>query len=60
MDVQASGDSRVKDDWSTVPAAGSRVLVTGAAGGLSRAPSTALAGVGTEVVGIGLPGRTRT
>jgi 3-oxoacyl-[acyl-carrier protein] reductase len=41
--------------WSTVPAAGSRVLVTGAAGGLGQALSSALVEVGAEVVGIDLP-----
>jgi 3-oxoacyl-[acyl-carrier protein] reductase len=43
-------------DWSTVPARGSRVLVTGAAGGLGRALSSALAEVSAEVVGIDRPG----
>ena len=36
-------------DWSTVPAAGSRVLVTGAAGGLGQALSSVLVEVGAEV-----------
>jgi NAD(P)-dependent dehydrogenase (short-subunit alcohol dehydrogenase family) len=47
-------------DWSTVPAAGSRVLVTGAAGGLGRALSSVLVEVGAEVVGIDLPGTDAT
>jgi NAD(P)-dependent dehydrogenase (short-subunit alcohol dehydrogenase family) len=42
--------------WSTVPATGSRVIVTGAAGGLGRELTTALVGLGAEVVGIDLPG----
>jgi len=47
-------------DWSTVPPAGTRVLVTGAAGGLGRALSGALAEVDDEVVGIDLSGTDRT
>jgi hypothetical protein len=47
---------RCPPDWSTVPAPGSRVVVTGAAGGLGRALSSALAEVGAEVVGIDRPG----
>ena len=47
-------------DWSTVPAAGTRVLVTGAAGGLGRALSSVLVEVGAEVVGIDLPGTDAT
>jgi NAD(P)-dependent dehydrogenase (short-subunit alcohol dehydrogenase family) len=47
-------------DWSTVPAPGSRVLVTGAAGGLGRALSSVLAEVVAEVVGIDLPGTEAT
>jgi NAD(P)-dependent dehydrogenase (short-subunit alcohol dehydrogenase family) len=47
-------------EWSTVPAPGTRVLVTGAAGGLGRAVSSALAEVGAEVVGIDLPGTDAT
>jgi NAD(P)-dependent dehydrogenase (short-subunit alcohol dehydrogenase family) len=47
-------------DWSTVPAAGTRVLVTGAAGGLGRALSSVFVEVGVEVVGIDLPGTDAT
>ena len=47
-------------DWLTVPAPGCRVLLTGAAGGLGRALSSALAEVGAEVVGIDLPGTDAT
>jgi 3-oxoacyl-[acyl-carrier protein] reductase len=47
-------------EWSTVPAQGSRVLLTGAAGGLGRALSAALVEVGAEVVGIDLPGTDAT
>ena len=43
-------------EWSTVPAPGTRVLLTGAAGGLGRALSAALGEAGAEVVGIDLPG----
>ena len=43
-------------EWSTVPDPGSRVLVTGAAGGLGRALSAALTELGAEVVGIDVPG----
>jgi 3-oxoacyl-[acyl-carrier protein] reductase len=43
-------------EWSTVPAAGSRVIVTGAAGGLGRVLTSALLELGTEVVGVDLPG----
>ncbi|WP_037075724.1 SDR family NAD(P)-dependent oxidoreductase [Pseudonocardia spinosispora] len=39
-------------DWSTVPVKGAKVLVTGAAGGLGRALTEALAQLGVEVVGI--------
>lgn len=46
-------------DWSTVPAPGIRVLVTGP-GGLGRAVSSALAEVGAEVMGIDLPGTEAT
>jgi NAD(P)-dependent dehydrogenase (short-subunit alcohol dehydrogenase family) len=42
-------------EWSTVPAPGTRVLLTGAAGGLGRALSAALAEVDAQVVGIDLP-----
>src|SRR3954469_16342960 len=43
-------------EWSTVPAAGSRVIVTGAAGGLGRALTSALLELGSEVVGVDQPG----
>jgi NAD(P)-dependent dehydrogenase (short-subunit alcohol dehydrogenase family) len=43
-------------EWSTVPAVGSKVIVTGAAGGLGRALTTALLQVGAEVVGVDRPG----
>jgi 3-oxoacyl-[acyl-carrier protein] reductase len=43
-------------EWSTVPPAGSRVVVTGAAGGLGRELSSALGKLGAEVVGIDRPG----
>src|SRR5262249_21190703 len=43
-------------EWSTVPAAGTRVIVTGAAGGLGRQLTAALVKLGAEVVGIDLPG----
>ncbi|MEV4601697.1 SDR family oxidoreductase [Amycolatopsis sp. NPDC049253] len=39
-------------DWSTLPRPGSRVVVTGAAGGLGRALVAALTQVGARVVGI--------
>ena len=42
-------------EWSTVPAPGTRVLLTGAAGGLGRALSAVLAEVDAQVVGIDLP-----
>lgn len=42
--------------WSTVPEPGSRVLLTGVAGGLGRAISAALKEVGAEVAGIDRPG----
>lgn len=42
-------------EWSTVPAAGSRVIVTGAAGGLGRALTSALLELGSEVVGVDRP-----
>jgi 3-oxoacyl-[acyl-carrier protein] reductase len=38
--------------WSTVPAAGSRVLITGAAGGLGRQLTCVLETLGADVVGI--------
>jgi 3-oxoacyl-[acyl-carrier protein] reductase len=44
-----------RPEWATVPDPGSRVLVTGAAGGLGKALSAALTDVGVEVVGIDLP-----
>lgn len=47
-------------EWSTVPTRGSRVVLTGAAGGLGRALSTALAEVEAQVVGIDLPGTNAT
>jgi 3-oxoacyl-[acyl-carrier protein] reductase len=40
------------DDWSTVPTAGSRVVVTGSTGGLGRALVGALEKLGADVVGI--------
>lgn len=40
------------DDWSTVPVTGSRVVVTGATGGLGRALVGALEKLGADVVGI--------
>lgn len=43
-------------DWSTVPTAGSRVVVTGAAGGLGRELTSVLGKLGAEVVGIDRPG----
>lgn len=43
-------------EWSTVPAPGTRVLVTGAAGGIGRAAGTALAELGCPFVGIDRPG----
>jgi len=43
-------------EWSTLPSAGSRVVVTGAAGGLGRELTTALGKLGAEVVGIDRPG----
>ncbi|MDT7797529.1 MAG: 3-oxoacyl-[acyl-carrier protein] reductase [Actinomycetota bacterium] len=46
--------------WSTVPPTGTRILVTGAAGGLGRALVGALAEVGADVVGIDLPGTDAT
>lgn len=42
--------------WSTVPEPGSRVLVTGAAGGLGRALVAALTELDAAVVGIDRPG----
>jgi NAD(P)-dependent dehydrogenase (short-subunit alcohol dehydrogenase family) len=42
--------------WSTVPGPGSRVLVTGAAGGLGRALVAALTELDAVVVGIDRPG----
>ncbi|HEY0451088.1 SDR family NAD(P)-dependent oxidoreductase [Actinophytocola sp.] len=47
-------------DWSTVPVPGSRVVLTGAAGGLGRALADALGEVGAEVVGVDLPGTGAT
>ncbi|HEX4225795.1 MAG TPA: SDR family NAD(P)-dependent oxidoreductase [Pseudonocardiaceae bacterium] len=44
--------SERRPGWSTVPEPGSRVLVTGAAGGLGRALVAALGELGAEVVGI--------
>jgi 3-oxoacyl-[acyl-carrier protein] reductase len=46
--------------WATVPAPGSRVLVTGVAGGLGRALAAALTEVGAQVVGIDRPGTDAT
>jgi 3-oxoacyl-[acyl-carrier protein] reductase len=43
-------------DWSTVPSAGTKVVVTGAAGGLGRALVSALLELDAEVVGIDRPG----
>lgn len=43
-------------DWSTVPAAGSRVIVTGAAGGLGMELTSALVKLGVSVVGVDRPG----
>jgi 3-oxoacyl-[acyl-carrier protein] reductase len=43
-------------EWSTVPPAGSRVVVTGAAGGLGRELTSVLGKLGAEVVGIDRPG----
>lgn len=42
--------------WATVPAPGARVAVTGAAGGLGRELTGALADLGVRVVGIDRPG----
>ncbi|WP_433754498.1 SDR family NAD(P)-dependent oxidoreductase [Nocardia sp. CA-135398] len=42
--------------WSTVPSAGSRIVVTGAAGGLGRVLTAALEQLHCEVVGIDQPG----
>lgn len=39
-------------DWSTVPVAGRRMVVTGATGGLGRALTAALVKLGAEVVGL--------
>lgn len=44
--------------WSTTPVTGSRVVVTGAAGGLGRELTSVLAGIGADVVGIDRPGAT--
>jgi 3-oxoacyl-[acyl-carrier protein] reductase len=41
--------------WSTIPVKGSKVLVTGAAGGLGRALTSALLGLGADVVGVDRP-----
>jgi NAD(P)-dependent dehydrogenase (short-subunit alcohol dehydrogenase family) len=48
--------AELASDWSTVPAAGSRVVVTGAAGGLGRELTSALGKLGADVVGIDRPG----
>ncbi|HEY4020652.1 MAG TPA: SDR family NAD(P)-dependent oxidoreductase [Pseudonocardiaceae bacterium] len=48
--------SERRPGWSTVPEPGSRVLVTGAAGGLGRALVAALAELGATVIGIDRPG----
>lgn len=42
--------------WSTTPTAGSRVLVTGAAGGLGRELTSVLGRLDVDVVGIDRPG----
>ncbi|MCO5599549.1 hypothetical protein L7F22_053655 [Adiantum nelumboides] len=44
--------AELSSEWSTFPAAGSRVVVTGAAGGLGSALTAALVKLGAEVVGI--------
>lgn len=43
-------------DWSTVPEPGTRVLVTGASGGVGRALCEALGKLGAVVVGVDRPG----
>jgi NAD(P)-dependent dehydrogenase (short-subunit alcohol dehydrogenase family) len=43
-------------EWSTVPAAGSRIVVTGAAGGLGRELTSVLESLQADVVGIDRPG----
>ncbi|MBW8707088.1 3-oxoacyl-[acyl-carrier-protein] reductase FabG [Streptomyces sp. MBT84] len=48
--------AQFRSDWSTVPAAHSRVVVTGAAGGLGHELTTVLGELGAEVVGIDRPG----
>lgn len=44
--------AELSSEWSTFPAAGSRVVVTGAAGGLGSALTAALVKLGAEAVGI--------
>lgn len=44
--------AELSSEWSTFPATGSRVVVTGAAGGLGSALTAALVKLGAEVVGI--------
>ncbi|GAA4661451.1 SDR family NAD(P)-dependent oxidoreductase [Amycolatopsis dongchuanensis] len=46
--------------WSTTPSVGSRVVVTGAAGGLGRELTSVLAGLDVTVAGIDRPGTTGT
>lgn len=41
--------------WSTIPVKGGKVLVTGAAGGLGRALTSALLQLGADVVGVDRP-----
>ena len=43
-------------EWSTVPPVGSRIVVTGAAGGLGRELTSALASLKADVAGIDRPG----
>lgn len=47
-------------EWSPLPVPGSRVLVTGAAGGLGRALSAALTEAGARVTGVDRPGTDAT